>query len=421
MGKLRVLYITNNHPEVWVGGCEVYSYELHRAMLATGQVDSVLLARTNSGAHGFRQRTPFRSLDNRPDQVLWHQEGYDHLYMTSTDKAQYTEHFRRFLEALRPEVVHIQHTHGLGVDLIRQIRHTLPDAPIVYTLHEFLPICFADGLMIRRDSKELCHHASPTRCHGCFPHVRPQEFFLRERFIKSHFHLVDLFLAPSQQLLERYAAWGLPQKKLRFLDYGRIHPQLPPEDPTPPPNHFGFFGQITHHKGILVLLRAMRILKRAGKTDLHLFINGANLETQDPDTRQEVEEHLRECAASITFLGRYETADLADRMRDLAWVVVPSIWWENSPLVIQEAFMHRRPVLCSNIGGMHEKVQDGVNGLHFRVQDAADLAATMERAAGSPHLWKGMRDAIPTVPSMEDAVVTHREIYGALLNGRTNS
>ena len=60
-------------------------------------------------------------------------------------------------------------------------------------------------------------------------------------------------------------------------------------------------------------------------------------------------------------------------MSSVDWVVVPSIWWENSPLVIQEAFMHGRPVICSDIGGMAEKVNDGVDGLHFRVERPPSL------------------------------------------------
>ena len=63
------------------------------------------------------------------------------------------------------------------------------------------------------------------------------------------------------------------------------------------------------------------------------------------------------------------------------FVVVPSIWWENSPIVIQEALAVGRPVICSNIGGMAEKVSPGVAGLHFQVGDAADLARTMYEVA----------------------------------------
>ena len=55
-------------------------------------------------------------------------------------------------------------------------------------------------------------------------------------------------------------------------------------------------------------------------------------------------------------------------MAEVDWVVVPSIWWENAPLVIQEAFRHRRPVICGDIGGMAEMVRDGVDGLHAPVE-----------------------------------------------------
>ena len=56
-------------------------------------------------------------------------------------------------------------------------------------------------------------------------------------------------------------------------------------------------------------------------------------------------------------------------MARIDWVVVPSIWWETGPLVVMEAFQYGRPVICSDIGGMSEKVTDGVNGLHFRRRD----------------------------------------------------
>ena len=65
-------------------------------------------------------------------------------------------------------------------------------------------------------------------------------------------------------------------------------------------------------------------------------------------------------------------------------MVVPSIWWETGPLVVMEAFQYGRPVICSDIGGMSERVTDGVNGLHFRRRDPDDLARKMQRAAETP-------------------------------------
>ena len=94
----------------------------------------------------------------------------------------------------------------------------------------------------------------------------------------------------------------------------------------------------------------------------------------------------------------------AQWFRRNGWLIVPSIWWENSPLVIQEAFAAGRPVLCSNVGGMAEKVEDGVNGLHFRVNNAADLARLMERCSTAPELWNKLRQGIPTPPAIEETV-----------------
>jgi len=84
----------------------------------------------------------------------------------------------------------------------------------------------------------------------------------------------------------------------------------------------------------------------------------------------------------VNFVGEYRHEDLPALMEKVDWVVVPSIWWENSPLVIQEAFMYGRPVICSDIGGMAEKVRDGVDGLHFRAGDPESLAEAIGRAAG---------------------------------------
>ncbi len=77
--------------------------------------------------------------------------------------------------------------------------------------------------------------------------------------------------------------------------------------------------------------------------------------------------------------------------------------------------MHKRPVICGNIGGMAEKVRDGVDGLHFRVGDPRDLASKMVLAARTPELWEKLRNGIEPVFSIEEATRTHVALYTALL------
>src|SRR5207247_10243662 len=123
----------------------------------------------------------------------------------------------------------------------------------------------------------------------------------------------------------------------------------------------------------------------------------AKLEIQPQAVQDECGELLADTGRNVTLAGRFEHADLPRLLANVDWVVVPSSWWENSPLVIQEAFLHGRPVICGDIGGMAEKVKDGINGLHFVARDPRSLARTLERAVASPELWNSLRRGIPSV------------------------
>ncbi|MEK1927423.1 MAG: glycosyltransferase, partial [Rhizobium giardinii] len=68
--------------------------------------------------------------------------------------------------------------------------------------------------------------------------------------------------------------------------------------------------------------------------------------------------------------------------------IVPSVWWENAPLVIQEAQTQGRPVIASSIGGMAEMVEHGVNGLTVPPNDARALAAAMRSILEEPNLLR---------------------------------
>ena len=421
--SLRVLYIAHNHPSIRPGGAEQHALELHRAMSSLPEIESVLLTKGGPpvGTSGRTHEGTFIApVDGHPNEYFLYTDGYEFDYIngTITDKDFYTKHFRAFLAAIQPDVVHIQHTLHLGYELIREVRNTLPKAAIVYTLHEYMPICARDGQMVRTRNDELCDEATPQRCHECFPHLSPQTFFLRKRFIQAQFELVDLFLAPSHFLMQRFIEWGIPEKKIRFEDYGRAIAAATPEKSRQHRTRLGYFGQLNPFKGVHVLLEAMRLLEADPVTDgqerVTLSIHGANLDIQDGEFRRNLAKLLDETTKSVTLVGKYRPADVPALMRDIDWVVVPSIWWENSPLVIQEAFLNRRPVICSNVGGMAEKVADGVNGLHFRVGDPVSLAQTIRRAAGTTDLWDHMRRGIPAVYSLDDQVVKLGGLYRSL-------
>lgn len=425
----KVLYVLHNHPSVMPGGAETYALELYRAMRDSGSCDTILLARTGppvSRTGRVHEGTLLEPVGEDPGQYFIHTdiEEYDWFFSTSTNKSVYTRFYRDFLRAFKPDVVHFQHTLFLGYDILRETRRTLPDAAIVYTLHEYLPICNNNG-QLYRTTGELCAGASPRRCHECFPEISPQQFFLRERFIKSHLGVVDKFIAPSHFLRERYIDWGIAPERIEFEENGR--PQmipLPERRSAKARTRIGYFGQFTAFKGADVLLSAMSILAERRRsasdqpTDLPrpvLRLHGANIQHQPTEFRELFNTLLADSDHDVTLFGQYRPHELPALMRDIDWVVVPSVWWENSPLVIQEALAHGRPVICSDIGGMAEKVRDGIDGLHFRVGDATSLADTITRAIETPGLWEQLRAGASPLHPLDRHVSNITAIYDRIL------
>ncbi len=424
---MKVLFVCHNHAKLRPGGAEGYALDLYEHLRARDDFTPILLARAepprSDRSRRFEGRR-IRRVDDDPNQYLFYTDPkeHDYLFGKGRNKSELTRFYREFLLAQEPDVVHFQGTLFLGYDIIRVTRNALPHAGIVYTLHEYLPICYRDGQMVRTKGNELCGEESPRRCHECFPEVSEQDFFLRKAFIQSHLELVDRFIAPTPHTLEQYVQWGIPREKIRLESQGIVRPL--PERPRRRPatrdrrrNCFGYFGQLTPYKGVDVLLRAIDAL--GDEFDGKLWIHGANLEHAKPEFRAELRALLERTKDRVTFAGRYERHELPELMERIDWVVIPSIWWETGPLTVSEAFMHGRPVICSNMGGMAERVEDGVSGLHFRRGDPHDLADVLRRASTAPELWDELRAGIPEVHWMKDHAAVLGELYRELAASRS--
>jgi glycosyltransferase involved in cell wall biosynthesis len=426
MARRRVLFLAHGHARERPGGAENYAHRLHVNLRSHPRWEPVFLARSGppqsrsprSAAGG--RIAPF---DGVPDEYLLFTDGYDFDWVHGTmrhDKRVLTEHLRRFLRAAKPDVVHVQHTLFVGYDAIREMRRTLPDVPIVMTLHEFLPICHHKGQMVRTVGGALCEEETPRRCSECFPDIAPDAFSLRKQFIQAQLRLVDLFVAPSRIVRDRFIAWGIAPERILLEDYGQPLRSLPSSKRRPPHRTFGFFGQLTEFKGIDVLLRAFALAARGvgGDPAPVLHVHGANLDLQERRFRERVAALLEDCPAGVTCFGPYDPQRVGELMNAVDWVVVPSIWWENSPLVIQEAFSQGRPVICSDIGGMSEKVTHERDGLLFRVGDAHALASVLQRAVTSDRLWERLRGGVSPVHSMDAHIAVLTGAYDRLLAAR---
>jgi glycosyltransferase involved in cell wall biosynthesis len=93
------------------------------------------------------------------------------------------------------------------------------------------------------------------------------------------------------------------------------------------------------------------------------MIFGGNLERQPKPFQEKIERLVESAGNRVRFYGAYQNSEMPRLMQSIDWTIIPSIWWENSPIVIQESFYHGRPMICSNIGGMAEKITDGVDSI----------------------------------------------------------
>jgi len=321
--------------------------------------------------------------------------------------------FKLFLEKMQPDIIHFHHTMRIGLEALQIAKQVLPNVKIFYTLHEYIFICNRDGQMVRTKNNELCSEYAPSRCHQCFPDISPAEFKMREIFIKSHLEHVDKFISPSKFLSDRFITWGIPAEKMQVLENGRkVTPPAPFRNlgKGEKRNVFGYFGQINPYKGATLALKAAKYLVEQDFTDFRLEIFG-NVEMQPDEFKKSFFKMIDKYSNNIGFHGKYKNADVPELIKQVDWTIVPSTWWENSPLVIQEAFMHKRPIIASDIGGMAEKVEDKVTGLHFQARSEISLARTIKAAVEDEGLWQKLVDNIGPRLSLEECALEHLKIY----------
>lgn len=416
----RVLIFSHNHPDFSPGGGEIAAYQMFTE-IDRRPGHAAIFVGCHSGAHV--GGGSYFSMASPAGNDLYLRCQPEYFRFQQKDPVLLLRELPELLRWAAPTVVHFHHYVRPGLEFLRVVRNTLPGVRIVMTLHEYLAICNHNGQMVKTDHGALCHGASPSACAGCFPAIAPTDFFLREQFIKQHFALVDHFIAPSGFLRDRYIAWGIPADRISVIENGQEPAEpLPPRPLTgdEPRSRFAFFGQLSPYKGVDVLLDAAKRLPsglRAPSGPIRISIFGSNLEAQSADFQQRIHEGLADCADLVQFHGRYRREDLPRLMAGIDWVLMPSIWWENSPLVIQEAFKYRRPMIVSGIGGMAEKVQEGVTGLHVRPGDPQDLADALVRAAADKDLWDRLYAGIQPPPTLEQTVDQVMALY-ARIGGR---
>ena len=416
----RILLISLFHPELVRGGAQQIAYELFEALRDRGGADITFLASIDPQFPAlYKPGARITGFDGRPNEYLFLSADYDHVWH-KTSEPNTLEALETFLRQIAPDIVHVHHFLTLGIDVLTLIRRVLPHCRLVFTFHEFLTICSANGHMVRRTDGSLCTHASQIRCHQCFPDRPPEHFLLRKLWFTRHLAQADAFTCPSHFMIEHFTNWGIPPDRITHVTNGQHNyasaGHLPPASLTR--NRFGFFGQYVDVKGIQIILRATALLRAEGFTDFSIDLNGDNIRYASPPIRAEFEAFFAAEDARpvedriVTNRGSYEVTQLPSRMSRIDWCLVPSIWWESFGLVVSEAWMFGRPVICSNAGGLAERNTHNVNALHFQLGDHRALAETIQRACTEDGLWDRLVASLPMPPAREEMVDGYLGVYG---------
>ncbi len=399
--RRSVCVLAHSHPDFSKGGGELAAYREFQTLRAEGR-RAVFVGACEVGTH-YAATRPI-------DTVLPHgeQEYVFSFAGMAEDRLSWDDPYQRrlmveFLAGLGTEIYHFHHYWRLGVDLIVDLMEARPDATFVMTLHEMLAICLHHGQMVRTRSRELCKREAPLRCLACFPDQTLERFAFRKATLLTVLRRFDHLVYPSEFLRGRYEEWGLAGHRAsvleNYLGDEIVALPRPQGDPKRLAPRFGFFGQPTPFKGMDVLVTALPLALRENR-GITVAIAGAERE----DVLRmfpTLEPAIEAAGQSLAFLGRYDPGDSVELMRSVGWVVVPSIWWENSPMVIQEARRAGTPLIVADIGGMAEKAQRNVDALHFKRGSPVDLARAMVEAA-QPETRKRLGASLRDVIRRED-------------------
>jgi glycosyltransferase involved in cell wall biosynthesis len=371
-----------------------------------------------------------------------------------------TRRTAQVLDAVQPHVIHVHSLLNLSFDLPAVARAR--GVPIVATLHDYSLVCPSGGQRVHRAEAHLCRTIETERCARCFP---DSTFFVEAAFARAAaltgrpklltqagralaerapqlmayaatavsrsgvlpvtaadiearlaasraaFDDIELFVAPSPSIAAEFRALGIDPSKIRVSDYG-----FAPLAPRPPaarggPLRIGFVGTLVWHKGVHVLIDAVAGLPRDA---YELKVYGDTRTFPDYAARLQAQG----AGLPVTFMGAFDRADIADVYSGIDVLVVPSLWLENSPLVIHEAFLARVPVVAARIGGIVDLVADGRNGLLYDHDSPAMLRGALKRLIESPDLLATLQRTQPSVKRIDEDAREWDAVYREVLGRR---
>jgi len=456
---VRILHAIHDFLPRHRAGSEIYAFELCRAQLPQHDVTVLCADFDPSRTHGtvawrVHEGVPVVEVVNN-----WVCASFEDTYRPPL----VADRIAHVLRAIQPDVVHVHNLSNLSFDLPAMARAR--GAKVVATLHDYTLVCASGGQRIHRAEEYVCRAIDADRCARCFresifyAHMslgriaaatnRPGLLMTAARAVRRRFpslsgaaaraarHLplmpvsradidarmanarrvfddVDLFVAPSPSLGEEFERLGLARSKIRVSDYG-FQGLTAGRSLTPGGARdrlrIGFVGTLVWHKGVHVLLEAIQGLP-TDAFDVTIF--------GDPEVFPHYSSQLRTQAAGlpVRFAGAVARERIAAAYAQIDVLVVPSLWLENSPLVIHEAFMAGVPVVAARIGGIADLIEDGVSGLLYDPTSAAELRTILAQLIADRRRLAALCAAAPAVKSIERDASDWDAFYAELTTRR---
>ena len=452
MGTLRVLHAIHDFLPRHRAGSEIYAAQLCRTLANSHHVTVLCADFDPARAHGqltwrLHEGLPVVEIANN-----WICGTFADTYQSTLISSRLED----VLAMVQPHVVHVHNLLNLSFDLPSAARAR--GIPVVATLHDYTLVCPSGGQRIHRAESHVCHTIDESRCVKCFAEspfytqaavgtvatavsssglvrrvvstarrrapgllraaattisaarrlpVTAADIRARLAAARGVFDRVDLFVAPSRSIAEEFIALGLDRSKVRVSDYG--FPGLPRLERREPrlPLRIGFAGTLVWHKGVHVLIDAVR---RLPEGTFEVQIHG------DVNVFPEYVADLRRRAAGlpIRFMGGFDSTSAPAVYGGIDVIVVPSLWLENSPLVIHEAFQSGVPVVGANIGGISDLIADGRGGCLFDPGSADSLAAVLQSLIDDPARVSAWGAQLPDVKSIADDAREWERTYAEL-------
>ncbi|HQB30903.1 MAG TPA: glycosyltransferase [Syntrophales bacterium] len=358
--------------------------------------------------------------------------------------------FRRELRRFRPDVVHFCHLQRVSASAVAVCFEL--GIPMVYTVTDFWPLCPTNQLLL--PDLSLCEGPDGDGA-NCIAHLAgihggaAGRFFralppgvlgrlarisgmiswpersvpamakalaARPGVLRERMNRIDAILIATGFMGETLARFGVERKRIRRVPFG-----IPGCDGTSPPAtdrrrretfRAGFIGTLYEHKGAHVLLEALRRLPADLPVEVLLY--------GDAGWFPSYGERLRSLAGGderVRFCGTFPGERTGEVLGGMDVLVVPSLWHENSPLVILEAQRAGVPVIASRVGGTSELIREGENGFLFERGDDGELSRILERLCRDGDLVGRLSRNAPAPRTMESYAGEIEGIYRALASG----